>query len=36
MKRIADGEDYAMPPTIEDPATLEEIGDSLKARGIGG
>ncbi|MCP1547843.1 MULTISPECIES: propionyl-CoA synthetase [Methylorubrum] len=36
MKRIADGEDYAMPPTIEDPAALEEIGDSLKARGIGG
>ncbi|MFJ7437770.1 propionyl-CoA synthetase [Methylorubrum thiocyanatum] len=36
MKRIADGEDFAMPPTIEDPATLEEIGDSLKARGIGG
>ena len=36
MKRIADGEDFSMPPTIEDPATLEEIGDSLKARGIGG
>ncbi|KQT45381.1 propionate--CoA ligase [Methylobacterium sp. Leaf456] len=36
MKRIADGEDFAMPPTIEDPAVLEEIGVSLKARGIGG
>ena len=36
MKRIADGEDFSMPPTIEDPAALEEIGDSLKARGIGG
>ncbi|AMB45096.1 propionyl-CoA synthetase [Methylobacterium sp. AMS5] len=36
MKRIADGEAFSMPPTIEDPATLEEIGDSLKARGIGG
>ena len=36
MKRIADGEDFSMPPTIEDPAALEEIGESLKARGIGG
>lgn len=36
MKRIADGEDFSMPPTIEDPAALDEIGDSLKARGIGG
>ncbi|GJE75266.1 propionyl-CoA synthetase [Methylorubrum suomiense] len=36
MKRIADGEDFAMPPTIEDPAVLEEIGVSLKERGIGG
>ncbi|MEH3118534.1 MAG: propionyl-CoA synthetase [Methylorubrum populi] len=36
MKRIADGEDFSMPPTIEDPAALAEIGDSLKARGIGG
>ncbi len=32
MKRIADGEDFAMPPTIEDPAVLEEIGVSLKER----
>ncbi len=36
MKRIADGEAFAMPPTIEDPAVLEEIGVSLKERGIGG
>ncbi|WP_232630302.1 propionyl-CoA synthetase [Methylobacterium sp. Leaf118] len=35
MKRIADGEDFAMPPTIEDPAVLDEIGASLKERGIG-
>ncbi|ACK83081.1 propionyl-CoA synthetase [Methylorubrum extorquens] len=35
MKRIADGEDFSVPPTIEDPTALEEIGDSLKARGIG-
>jgi len=35
MKRIADGEDYAMPATIEDPAVLGEIGVALKGRGIG-
>ena len=34
MKKIADGEDYAMPATIEDPAVLTEIGTVLKARGI--
>ena len=34
MKKIADGEDYAMPATIEDPAVLTEIGTALKARGI--
>jgi propionyl-CoA synthetase len=35
MKKIADGEDYAMPATIEDPAVLDEIGVALKGRGIG-
>ncbi|UMY18315.1 propionyl-CoA synthetase [Methylobacterium organophilum] len=35
MKRIADGQDFAMPPTIDDPAALEEIGARLKERGIG-
>lgn len=35
MKRIADGEDFAMPATIEDPAVLDEIGSVLKGRGIG-
>lgn len=35
MKKIADGEDYAMPATIDDPAILDEIGTALKARGIG-
>jgi propionyl-CoA synthetase len=33
MRRIADGEDYTTPATIEDPATLDETGDAL--RGIG-
>lgn len=35
MKKIADGEEYAMPATIEDPAVLDEIGMALKGRGIG-
>ena len=35
MKKIADGEDYAMPATIEDAAVLDEIGLALKARGLG-
>jgi len=33
MKKIADGEDYKMPATIEDPAILEEITDALKVMG---
>lgn len=32
MKKIADGEDYVMPATIDDPAVLDEIGEVLKAR----
>jgi propionyl-CoA synthetase len=31
IRKIADGEDYAVPPTIDDPAILDEIGDVLKA-----
>src|ERR1700716_1685793 len=32
IKKIADGEQWAMPATIEDPKVLEEIGDALKGR----
>jgi propionyl-CoA synthetase len=32
IKKIADGDDWAMPATIEDPRVLEEIGDALKGR----
>ena len=32
MKKIADGEGYAMPATIEDPATLEVIAQALAGR----
>ncbi|TCT13335.1 propionyl-CoA synthetase [Tepidamorphus gemmatus] len=34
MRSIADGEDYRLPATIDDPAILDEIGAALKARGI--
>jgi propionyl-CoA synthetase len=33
MRRIADGEEYATPATIDDPAILDEMADAL--RGIG-
>jgi propionyl-CoA synthetase len=32
MKKIADGESWAMPATIEDPKALDEIGDAVKGR----
>lgn len=35
MKKIAEGEDYAMPATIEDASVLGEIGEALRGRGIG-
>lgn len=35
MKKIADGEDYAMPATIEDPAVLSEIGTAVRGKGLG-
>jgi propionyl-CoA synthetase len=35
MKSIADGKDYRMPATIDDPAILEEITGSLKEIGYG-
>jgi propionyl-CoA synthetase len=34
MKKIADGETWNMPATIEDPKVLEEIGGALKEKGI--
>lgn len=35
MVKIADGEDYKSPATIDDPAILDEITDALKAAGFG-
>lgn len=34
MRNIADGVDYKMPATIDDPAILDEIGESLKGLGF--
>ncbi len=36
MKKIADGETWTMPATIEDPKVLDEIGGALKGKGVGG
>jgi propionyl-CoA synthetase len=33
MKKIADGEPWQMPATIDDPAILDEIGTALKSKG---
>jgi propionyl-CoA synthetase len=33
IKRIADGVEFRVPPTIDDPAILDEIADSLAALG---
>jgi propionyl-CoA synthetase len=35
MKKIADGDQWSMPATIDDPAILDEIGGALKGRGVG-
>jgi propionyl-CoA synthetase len=35
MKKIADGESWTMPATIEDPKVLDEIGGALKGKGVG-
>ena len=36
MAKIADGEDYKMPATIDDPAALDEIAEALKTVGYPG
>ena len=35
MKKIADGDAWTLPATIDDPLILEEIGTALKGRGVG-
>jgi len=33
MRKIADGEEYRMPATIDDPVILDEIKERLEAHG---
>jgi propionyl-CoA synthetase len=33
MRKIADGQDYTVPPTIDDPGILDEVSDALKSIG---
>lgn len=35
MRKIADGEEYTVPSTIDDPTSLDEIGDAVKTIGYG-
>ncbi len=35
MKKIADGETWTMPATIDDPMVLDEIAEALRGRGVG-
>ena len=35
IKKIADGEEWTMPATIDDPVILDEIGSALKGHGLG-
>ena len=35
IKKIADGDAWSMPATIDDPAILDEIGSALKGHGVG-
>jgi hypothetical protein len=32
MKKIVDGEDYEVPPTIDDPSILDEIKQAIFSR----
>ncbi|MGH7073288.1 MAG: hypothetical protein ACREFD_03705, partial [Stellaceae bacterium] len=34
MRKIADGEEWRMPATIDDPVILDEIGEHLKEVGL--
>jgi propionyl-CoA synthetase len=35
MRKIADGKEYNVPPTIDDPAILDEVSEALKSLGYG-
>jgi propionyl-CoA synthetase len=35
IKKMADGEPWTMPATIDEPVILDEIRNALKGRGVG-
>lgn len=35
IKKMADGDTWTMPATIEDPKVLDEIGVALREKGVG-
>ncbi|MGE4534712.1 propionyl-CoA synthetase [Halomonas sp.] len=35
LRNIADGKEFGIPSTIDDPASLEEVHDAMKAREVG-
>jgi propionyl-CoA synthetase len=35
MKKIADGQPWTIPATIDDPLVLDEIESALKGNGLG-
>ncbi len=35
IKKIADGDKWTMPATIDDPAILDEISGAMKEHGVG-
>jgi len=35
IKKIADGDSWTLPATIDDPAVLDEISSALKGKGLG-
>jgi hypothetical protein len=36
IKKIADGDSWQMLATVDDPVVLDEIGSTLKGKGLGG
>ena len=36
IKKVFNGEPWTMSATIDDPVILDEIGDALKGKGVGG
>jgi propionyl-CoA synthetase len=35
MRKIADGQDYSVPATIDDPVILDEVNEALRSIGYG-